>query len=246
VLVDRMMLARWQADALRTLASDADFIVYDCRNSAPPRRRLRHAAYYLLNLFTVRNRMTRRMAWPADLPATALHEFDAPAIGGWQELPPDLIKQVKSDRIDLIIKFGMGLLRVPAREKLAVPILSYHHGDPAEFRGRPAGFYEMLGDQTAIGQVVQIVSNEIDAGELVAIAETKVFPHSYRSTLVEAYRRSPLLLRKAIANALQGRGWKPSQWGKNYRLPSNKLVARFLFKQWLRAIGHMLYGLFKE
>jgi len=92
----------------------------------------------------------------------------------------------------------MGLLRVPPAERIGCQILSYHHGDPRRFRGRPAGFYELLSGESQIGQVVQILSNALDAGKVVAYAETKAYPHSYRNTLIEAFRRSPLLLRTAV------------------------------------------------
>jgi hypothetical protein len=93
---------------------------------------------------------------------------------------------------------------------------------------------------------VQQLSNSLDAGEIVAFAETKIAAHSYRSTLIEAYRHSPLILRRAIANSLKGRSWTPRQWGKNYRLPGNSLILKFLLKQWRRAATRLFYGLLKE
>lgn len=246
VLVDRHKLARWQAQALRTLADGADLRVYSCRNSRPASRRLGHGAYYLLNLLAIRNRLTRRESWPADVVPVAMYEFEAEWDGGWQKLPFELIEQFRRDRIDVIVKFGMGLLRIPPATELSVPILSYHHGDPGRSRGRPAGFYEMIAGEPVMGQVVQRLSDRLDAGEIVAFAETKIASHSYRSTLVEAYRHSPLILRQAIENSLEGRSWTPAQWGKNYRLPSNGLVLKFLVKQWQQAIERLLYGFFKE
>jgi hypothetical protein len=246
VLVDRQLLTVWQAQALRTLIEDADLLVYSCRNSRPLSRRLSHALYYLLNLFTIRNPLTRRVPWPTDLPAIAVHEFDALSDDNWQILPGKLVQQMREDRVDVIVKFGMGLLRIPPAGELSAPILSYHHGDPARFRGRPAGFYELMAGEPVIGQVVQRLSSRLDAGEIVASAETKSAAHSYRSTLIEAYRHSPLILRRAIANCLDGRSWTPPQWGRNHRLPSNGLVLKFLMRQWRRAIARLLYGLFKE
>lgn len=246
VIVDRMSLARWQLQALRSIVEDSDLLIYSCSNGRPERRRLRHALYYLLNLFTVRNRMTRQVSWPDDLPVVAVQEFDASQDGSWQALPPDLLGRLKSDRLDAVIKFGMGLLRVPPNEQLAIPILSYHHGNPAEFRGRPAGFYEMLTGAPVMGQIVQRLSNQLDSGDIAAFAETKVSGHSYRSTLVEAYRHSPLLLRTAIASCIEGRNLRPEQLGKAYRLPSNAVVLKFLLMQWRRAAAYLFYGLFKE
>lgn len=246
VIVDRHELARWQAEALRTLTSDTDLLIYSCNNSIPSKPRPAHALYYLLNLFTVRNRLTRRSPWPADLPAISVREFDVSHDGNWQELPRALIDQLRDDRIDVIVKFGMGLLRVPPAEQLSVPILSYHHGDPARFRGRPAGFYEMLAGEPVMGQVVQRLSNRLDSGHVLAFAETKIAAHSYRATLIEAYRHSPLLLRRAIANCLADRMWKPEYWGNNYRLPSNGLVLNFVLRKCRLAARRLSYGLFKE
>lgn len=246
VIVDRYMLARWQADALHKLAREADLLVYSCNSTKQAPRRLKHANYYLLNLFTVRNRMTRRIPWQADLPVERVGEFDAAQEGNWQQLPPELIEQLRGDRLDAIIKFGMGLLRVPPEDELPIPILSYHHGDPTSFRGRPAGFYEMLAGAPIMGQVVQRLSNNLDAGDIVAFAETKVAAHSYRSTLIESYRHSPAILKRAITNCLEGQSWRPEHWGKNYRLPSNIAVLKFVLKQWRHALARLFYGLFKE
>jgi hypothetical protein len=140
----------------------------------------------------------------------------------------------------------MGLLKVPPAEQLAVPILSYHHGDPAKFRGRPAGFYEMLNGEPTVGQVVQLLSNQLDSGRIVAAAETRALPRSYRATLVEAYRHSPLLLRTAIRNALAGKAWQPPHTGPVYRLPGNATVALFALSRARVALSHLFYGLTRE
>ncbi|HEU4704566.1 MAG TPA: hypothetical protein VFS45_02495 [Sphingomicrobium sp.] len=141
----------------------------------------------------------------------------------------------------MILKFGMGLLRVPAPPGLTVPILSYHHGDPREFRGRPAGFYELAEGRETVGQVVQILSNKLDAGEIVAFGETRAHKHSYRATMGDAYRCSPALLPAAVGNALAGRRLPIAASGKVTRLPGNWAVAKFAvvrFAYWLRRLAY--------
>lgn len=244
VLVDGMHLSVWQANGLLSLADEADFFVYSCTNGSSEQRRFRYALYYLLNLFTIRNRLTRTVPLPDDLPIVSRRTFEVEYDGAWQALPATLLDQFRTDGVAVILKFGLGLLRVPG--ELDVPILSYHHGDPAHFRGRPAGFYEILEGAPVLGQVVQRLSNTLDAGDIVASAETKVLPHSYRATLVEAYRCSPLILKQAVANCLAGRSWRPQQLGANRRLPANRTVVRFLLRLWDQAARRVFYGLFKE
>ena len=246
VILDEAKLARWQADALETLATEAEFVIYSCTTSHSAKRRLRHAFYYLLNLFTIRNRMTQRVGLPESLTVVRTRAFAAPSENGWQSLPSDLLARIAADRPAVLVKLGMGLLKVPAAAQLAVPILSYHHGDPAKFRGRPAGFYELLHGEATGGQIVQILSNQLDSGRIVAAAETRLLRHSYRDTLVEAYRHSPLLLRTAVRNALAGTSWQPSQAGPVYRLPGNALVAKFIAARIGNSLTRLIYGVTRE
>src|SRR5690348_12745974 len=227
ILIDGGAIARWQLDALRTVADGNSVFVFDCTNHRPSPRRAKHGAYYALNLLTIRNSQTRTAPLPADLPIAETVRFQAERNGAWERLPDDVIARILALELDVIVKFGMGLLRVPPSDRIGCPILSYHHGDPRRFRGRPAGFYEMLSGEPQVGQIVQVLSDALDAGKVVAYAETKAHPHSYRKTLVEAFRRSPLLLRPAIDNALAGQTLSLDSEGRNFRLPSNALVARF-------------------
>lgn len=246
VIVDNGRLAIWQAEALRRLGPEAELIVYDCRNSRPERRRLRFALYYLLNLVTIRNPLTRGVEVPAELRVIARRPFQSEWEGAWQRLPRSLLGIICGDAPDVLVKFGMGLLRVPDAAELPVPILSYHHGDPERFRGRPAGFYELLAGETVMGQVVQLLSNALDSGKVASKAETRVMAHSYRATLMQAYAVSPLLLWPAMQAALAGTAGEPMQRGRNHRLPGNGTVLRLVVAMVWRSLARLGYGLFKE
>ena len=245
IIVDDMRIAPWQAEALRAVAPGREFVIYSCTNTRSGPRSWKHMFYYLLNLWAIRNRFTIRRPIPSDLPVRRKHSFRAEHDGVWQRLPPEVLQLIAEDHLALILKFGMGLLRVPPSSELPIPILSYHHGDPREFRGRPAGFYELLQGRDLIGQVVQRLSNELDAGSVLAFGETKAHKHSYRATLIEAYSHSPLLLPQAIDNALTGRTFTFPK-GRNYRLPSNGTVARFASRSLWHLGARLLYGAFVE
>jgi len=246
VIVDNMTVPRWAGEALATLRPDATFVVYNCRNTPPSPRRLRHLAYYALNLFTIRNVMTRPTGVGDHVGPADVFDFESELEGLWQRLPDALLDRIEEDRPDAIVKFGMHLLRIPDRSRLSVPILSYHHGDPEHFRGRPAGFHELHQRWPALGQIVQILSNRLDAGEVLAFAETKVLAHSYRRTLIEAYRHSPLLLKVALANLAAGKRLAKLPNGKNYRLPGNATVAAFVLARIVSTVRRLVYGAFYE
>ncbi|WP_375272188.1 hypothetical protein, partial [Sphingomonas sp.] len=242
LICDNGRIAQWQRRALEEAGIRHIVLLLDCRNTESERRWARHAGYYLLNMLAIRSRETRMVAIEdCEIAIDERVVFDADTAGAWQSLPDAVLARRRSVAPDVIVKFGMGLLRVPPRDVLAAPILSYHHGDPAAYRGRPAGFWETAHGTPVLGQVVQVLANRLDAGAVVAFAETKVYPHSYCATMIEAYRHSPLLLGPAIARSVAGEHL-PAGHGPNHRLPSNMAVAGVVFGMVRKWLGRLVYG----
>jgi hypothetical protein len=126
----------WERAALRQACTDHELFLL--RSSGwTPKRSVKHALYYALNSITVRNRLTRRVPFPDDIKVADRVRFEPTYDGVWAILPSDLIDWVRAKQIDVIVKFGLGLMRVPERDKLNIPVLSFHHGDPRRYRGRP-------------------------------------------------------------------------------------------------------------
>jgi hypothetical protein len=245
VIVDGDHVAEWQRRALATLPAEDRLTLLSCTNTSMPRQLARRPLYYALNLLSVRNPLTRPVPI-GDLAATvvAREGFAAGKDGAWQTLPEAIVARIRDARPFAVIKLGMTLMRVPA--DLGVPILSWHHGDPDEYRGRPAGFYELLHRRATMGQIVQVIGNRLDAGAVVAYAETRVIPHSWRATLVESFRHSPLLLEEALRNLTAGRTIAKHSRGRNYRLPGNRQVAAVSAGTAARAAGRIAYGALVE
>ena len=245
VIADGDSVPRFGLEALDAVDGAGEITLFSCTNTRTRRKALAHGLYYALNLVTVRNPMTRSVPLSGGRKRIAeTIAFESGWDGAWQTLPPEIVARLRG--FDVVVKFGMGLLRIPPPETLAVPILSYHHGDPDRYRGRPAGFWEIWEGAPAMGQIVQILGNRLDAGKVVAFAETHVYPHSYRATLRESYRHSKLLLPRAVANALAGTTLDKPCTGRNYRLPSNPMVARFLLRMAWRWAARLFYGVARE
>ena len=241
VIADGAAVPRFGLEALEALG-ETELTLFSCTNTKLPKRAFRHAFYYVLNLASVRNPWTRLLPLSPRLAVRETISFEAGRDGAWQTLPPEVIARIASGGFDFVLKLGMGLLRVPDRAVLPVPILSYHHGDPDRYRGRPAGFWEMLAGEPVMGQMVQVIGNRLDGGEVVAFAETKIFPWSYRATLVESYRHSPLIVAEAARNVLAGRSLAKPCNGRNHRLPSNGEVLGFLLRMAVQFVRRLLYG----
>ena len=113
----------------------------------------------------------------------------------------------------------------------------------ANSRGRPAGFYELLSGEPVVGQVVQRLTNRLDAGEVLAFAETKARPHSYRATMEDAYRTSPLLLPQAVQTLLAGKHLDMVPAEHVTTLPAPMTVARFVLQRFAALVRRLGYGL---
>ncbi|WP_129116675.1 formyltransferase family protein [Halegenticoccus tardaugens] len=87
------------------------------------------------------------------------------------ELPDDVVDGVVLEA-DVAVQYGMGLLAGRVLDAPDRGILSFHHGDVREYRGIGFGFWEFLNGESEGGVTLQILSEEIDAGEIVAIRRT--------------------------------------------------------------------------
>ncbi|MDQ2878228.1 MAG: hypothetical protein M3R41_04035 [Pseudomonadota bacterium] len=246
VIIDGDHVAEWQRRALATLPAEDQLTLLSCTNTAMPRRLAKHPFYYALNLLSVRNPLTRQVSLTGiAAPIVARHVFAAGKDGAWQMLPDEIVALIAAAKPDAVIKLGMTLMRVTAALD-GIPILSWHHGDPDAYRGRPAGFYEMLHGKRTMGQIVQVIGNKLDAGAVVAFAETRITTHSWRKTLIESFRHSPLLLEEALRNIAARRTIAKQSDGRNYRLPGNAKVAKLSLGMVGHAIRRVAYGAFVE
>lgn len=241
LLVDDMGLKRWQQQALAEVADHLEITaVLNCTNTHHRRRLARHFGYYVLNGLALRNPLTRSqpLTGIGDCPRI---DFASRYQGAWQRLPGEVTQRLKDEGVTLVIKFGMSLLRID--EALdGLDVLSFHHGDPERYRGRPAGFYELLHREEKVGIIVQKLSNTLDGGEVLCRAYSKIHPHSYRKTALAFYANSRYLLKKALEAYLAGERVRLQGLGPNYRLPGNLTVARFCAALATRGLARLCYG----
>ena len=244
LIVDNLQLSKWQLDALDAASNSIEIVlILNCQNTIIKKRYLKNFLYYALNIFTLQNHLTKRQSF--SLPNTKIVNFDSIYKGAWQSLPEKIYKEFEDANIDVVIKFGMSLLTLDEQKQLP-HILSYHHGNPSKYRGRPAGFYEIYNNERSTGIIVQSICNKLDAGEIYAFAESKVVNFSYKKTALNFYSNSIPLLNCAVRNLSNKTKLNIKVDGKNYRLPSNAKVFIFLFLLSVNALKKVIYGLFFE
>jgi len=246
LLVDSPMIATWQMSAIQHCLDKIEIsAVFHCTNSRAARRFFKHGFYYLLNFVSIRNRQTKSVSWKT-LVSDPKNEtrFECLNSGNWQEFDDKTRELIARGKFDLVIKFGMNLLRDPQKCEAKYGILSFHHGDPRSFRGRPSGFYELLNNCDEISVVVQRLSNLLDGGTFFSFGSYRLHRHSYRKTLEYIFEHSAILLRKAIENCQNGSPIDLSPTGRNYKLPSNHVVLMFVVRLLVQKVKRLNFGLF--
>lgn len=72
-----------------------------------------------------------------------------------------------SEKFDVLIRCGSGILRGPILDAARLGVLSFHHGDNRVYRGGPAGFWEVLHRAEQTGFIIQKLTEDLDAGEVL-------------------------------------------------------------------------------
>ncbi len=103
--------------------------------------------------------------------------------GNWRELPPETVELV-GEQCDLAIRFGFGLLRGTILDEPEYGVLSFHPADIQEYRGLGVP-QAWLDGRDRMGVTLQRLSDDIDAGEIIAYEEVDV---SHCRTLWETYQ----------------------------------------------------------
>ena len=249
LIVDSASISKWQHQALVDTCERGLEIttVLWCDNTTTPKRPVKHAASHALRLRPMSSDLTKSVPW-GDLvgPSAEVIHFQSEWEGAWQRVPASVGSKVGARDVDLIVKFGMYLLRDPQDIPSRLGVLSFHHGNTPKYRGRPAGFYELMTGADSVSAMVQRLNNNLDGGDVLALGEYRVTPHSYRRVSRTLYENSTLLLSKAIRNALRGEVLRLPTTGKNYRLPSNGTGARFVSRVGRAKLSRIAYGMTRE
>jgi hypothetical protein len=241
-------ITAWQYEALRTAVEKGLDIIQIAHCTDDGRRRLRaeHFGYYAFELTSLHGMATLKRTSIRPLLKSGVREvfFSPEWEGPWQRIPASVGEGFRD--ADVVINFGMDLLRNPDSLPVQHGVLAYHHGDPEQFRGFPPGFYELKQGAEVEGVIVQRLSDTRDGCEILSTAYAPVVPHSYAKTLQGAHLAGIPLLAKAIGAVEAELSHTPKSLGPRYRLPTNASVARQVVTLAGRKASHLAYGLLRE
>ncbi len=118
------------------------------------------------------------------------------------------VERIKALDFDLLIRCGAGILHGDVLHASRLGIISIHHGDNRINRGSPAGFWECYYEWPQTGFIIQRLTEELDAGEVLVRGSfgTRFF---YSLNQAHLYKKSNAHL-KNLLNRIASTGELPS------------------------------------
>ena len=161
------------------------------------------------------------------------------------------IEKIKALDFDLLIRCGSGILRGDILHASRLGVISFHHGDNRINRGVPAGFWECYYKWPQTGFIIQRLTEELDAGDVLIRGSfgTRYFyslnqAHLYKKSYVHLQN---LLNQIALTGKLPSAENKPNPYSNILFCTPNlhqsvaygiKIVKRILIKKIERILSY--------
>jgi hypothetical protein len=161
------------------------------------------------------------------------------------------IDKVKALGLDLLVRFGSGILRGEILNASKLGIISFHHGDSKKNRGGPPGFWEVFHKKDSTGFMIQSLTEELDGGDVLISGEfqTKSYYLLNRAFLYE----KSFVYMKFLLSDIAKLGKLPAAresapyFNRLFKVPT--LIEQFLYVikfAYLKISESLSYRLFKK
>ncbi len=165
----------------------------------------------------------------------------------------EVVEQIWSYDLDVIFRLGFGILRGDVLNSARYGVWSYHHGDPARYRGGPPGFWEVMEHNPVTGAMLQVLTEELDNGVVLDRGQYLTDPWSVNRNLCRYYwKAAPFALRalkrlaesgQAVAPILNTPRYEPYQH-RLYKTPTNREMCWSMLSLARRYAVHKVQGSF--
>ncbi|WP_265107809.1 formyltransferase family protein [Halosolutus halophilus] len=115
------------------------------------------------------------LAWLDD--ADRVRTRTEPADGIGRRFPDSTVDRIAAADLDVLFRRGFGILEGDVLRTPTHGVLSYHHGNVREYRGRPPAVWEFAHDERTAGITLQRLTPTLDGGEIVVEREIDIADH---------------------------------------------------------------------
>lgn len=160
-------------------------------------------------------------------------------------------RAIRAYDLDVALRLGFRILRGEFLKIARYGVWSYHHGDNQVNRGGPPGFWEVMEGSPLTGSILQVLSEEMDGGQVIYRSTAATQRHSvHRNKNNYYWKTSDFVLRKLRDLYEQGlpgldgagrNGHRPQPYSHRlYRQPGNLEMLPLLWRWAVRYAGARL------
>ena len=168
-----------------------------------------------------------------------------PKATGWSDyILPDDSERIKALDLDILFRRGFRILRGDILSECSrYGVWSYHHGDNRVNRGAPPGFWEFLEGWDCAGAILQILTEDLDGGTVLAkttcrTRNARTWGELRNQLYWKASEMLPRCLRVVAEHGVEGLNRLSAEHahpfcvydGRLYRPPNARSSLRGLFK----------------
>jgi hypothetical protein len=162
------------------------------------------------------------------------------------------VDAIRAHDLDVAVRFGFRILKGRALDVARHGVWSYHHGDNLVNRGGPPGFWEVMEGNPVTGSILQIISEELDAGRVIYRSYASTDRRSVARSKHNYYQKSAAFLARKLRDLHEhgpaalcdagGEVWTPYS-NRLYVVPNNREMARMLLTAGGRFIADSVQNL---
>ncbi len=156
---------------------------------------------------------------------------------------------IKELNLDVLIRFGFGILKGGILDAARYGVWSLHHGDNKINRGGPPGFWEVVNKESITGVTLQRLSSDLDGGVVIEKSFTKTNFTSFNRNKNEVFWSGVELFNSALDNLARGKIEKIISLNRNterfysmplYKTPPNYVAIEIHLSFWIRRIREII------
>ena len=262
LMLDAASVPGWIAPALTEIQERGlGEVVLAVIRQEPPRKRPSRPLQWWRNRsvlgYALIERLARRTAHKGELhqevdlsiacPGSAMLQV-SPQVGKWTDsLSDEDVATIRGYQLDILLRLGFRILRGTVLTSARHGVWSFHHGDNRTNRGGPPGVWEVLEDRVESGVTLQVLTESLDGGEVLAWAVCATQRFSFRRNFDQLLRRSSRMLVRSVERTYatgapsqllpqDQHNW-PGYSGRVYRTPTNTVLLGAALRLGSRYVG---------
>jgi hypothetical protein len=109
------------------------------------------------------------------------------------------LDRIRRFELDVALRFGFRILRGGALQIARHGVWSYHHDDGQAVRGGPPGFWEVMEGHAATGSMLQVLTEDLDAGSALYRSWSPTHRRSVHRNKAHVYWKSSAFVARKLA-----------------------------------------------